>query len=85
LAEMVYSSFPAGWVGRRQEIEVGPMSGESNVELWLGAHGFESTPERVETILRVAKASSRVLSHDEIEKVLESAGWSGPRRLARGS
>lgn len=85
LAEMVYSSFPAGWVGRRQEIEVGPMSGESNVELWLGAHGFESTPERVEMILRVAKASSRVLSHDEIEKVLESAGWSGPRRLARGS
>lgn len=85
LAEMVYSSFPAGWVGRRQEIEVGPMSGESNVEFWLGAHGFESTPERVEMILRTAKASNRMLSDDEIEKVLESAGWSGPRRLARGS
>ena len=82
LAEMVYSSFPAGWVGRRQEIEVGPMSGESNVELWLASHGFESTPERVETILRAAKASPRVLSDDEIEKLLEADGRGWPRRLS---
>ena len=85
LAEMVYSSFPAGWVGRRQEIEVGPMSGESNVEFWLAANGFEATPERVELVLEAAKASSRVLSDDEIEKLLEGAGRSWPRRLARGT
>ena len=35
LADRVYSGVPAEMVGRHQEIEVGPMSGESNVVFWL--------------------------------------------------
>jgi 2-isopropylmalate synthase len=35
LADRVYSGVPADMVGRHQEIEVGPMSGESNVVYWL--------------------------------------------------
>ena len=35
LADRVYSGVPASLIGRRQEIEVGPMSGESNVVYWL--------------------------------------------------
>ena len=58
------------------------MSGESNVELWLASHGFESTPERVDVILQAAKASSRVLSDGEIEKLLEADGRGWPRRLS---
>ncbi len=81
LEEMVYSGFPASMVGRRQEIEVGPMSGESNVELWLQGHGYESTPERLAAVLQAAKASNRVLADDQIEKVLEGVGRSWPRRL----
>ena len=42
LVDAVYSGVPAGMVGREQEIEVGPMSGRSNVMFWLekrGLHG----------------------------------------------
>src|SRR5439155_24951178 len=46
LADRVYSGVPASWVGRRQTIEIGPMSGESNVIHWLEEQGIEPTPER---------------------------------------
>ena len=45
LADRVYSGVPASWVGRRQAIEIGPMSGESNVVFWLESHGIAPTPE----------------------------------------
>ena len=35
LADRIYSGVPAAMFGRRQEIEIGPMSGESNVAYWL--------------------------------------------------
>ena len=66
LADRVYSGVPAAWVGRRQEIEVGPMSGESNVIHWLEQHGVEPTPERVKAVFQMAKSVDRVLSGEEI-------------------
>ena len=39
LMDAVYSAFPASLVGREQEIEVGPMSGKSNVVFWLEQRG----------------------------------------------
>ena len=48
LADRVYSGVPAAMFGRQQEIEVGPMSGESNVVFWLEQRGIEPTPERVQ-------------------------------------
>src|SRR6266487_3065417 len=48
LADRVYSGVPADMVGRHQEIEVGPMSGESNVRYWLESRGIAATPERVQ-------------------------------------
>ena len=39
LADRVYSSVPASMIGCRQVIEVGPMSGESNVVYWLQERG----------------------------------------------
>ena len=35
LVDAVYSGVPASMVGREQEIEIGPMSGKSNVVFWL--------------------------------------------------
>ena len=35
LADRVYSGVPAGVFGKKQEIEIGPMSGMSNVRFWL--------------------------------------------------
>ncbi len=75
LADRVYSGVPASLVGRRQEIEVGPMSGESNVIWWLEQHGIEPTPERVRAVFEKAKSVNRVLADDEIRDVLShSAG-----------
>lgn len=70
LADRVYSGVPAGLVGRRQEIEVGPMSGESNVVFWLERHLIEPTPERVHAVFQRAKSVDRLLTDDEIRGVL---------------
>src|SRR3970282_754643 len=48
LTDAVYSGVPAQLVGRRQEIEVGPMSGKSNVLFWLERHGIEGDEDLVE-------------------------------------
>ncbi|HSL84656.1 MAG TPA: LeuA family protein [Thermoanaerobaculia bacterium] len=66
LADLVYSGVPAAMVGRRQEIEVGPMSGESNVVFWLRARGVEPAPELVKAVFRRAKDADRVLEEAEI-------------------
>ena len=72
LADRIYSGVPAGMVGRRQEIEVGPMSGESNVVYWLEHRGITPTPERVQAVFRRAKSVDRVLTDAEIHAVLDS-------------
>ncbi len=74
LADLVYSGVPASLVGRRQSIEVGPMSGESNVVYWLEEHGFEPKAEVVREIFRLAKASERVLGENEILGVCRRQG-----------
>jgi isopropylmalate/homocitrate/citramalate synthase len=72
LADRVYSGVPAAMVGRTQIIEVGPMSGLSNVQCWLGNHGLEARPELVEAIFRRAKESDRILSDEEIFAVVHT-------------
>jgi 2-isopropylmalate synthase len=72
LADRVYSGVPASLVGRRQEIEVGPMSGESNVVYWLRSRNIEPTPERVRAVFQRAKSVDRVLDEREIHAVLEA-------------
>jgi len=66
LADAVYSGVPASLVGRDQAIEIGPMSGRSNVIYWLERRGFEASEERVDRIFAKAKGSSTVLSEQEI-------------------
>jgi len=70
LADRIYSGVPAEMVGRRQEIEVGPMSGESNVVHWLESRSIEPTPERVQAVFQRAKNVDRVLLDEEIHTVL---------------
>jgi 2-isopropylmalate synthase len=71
LADRVYSSVPAAWVGRSQVIEIGPMSGASNVIHWLETRGYEARPDAVTAILDAAKQSRRLLSEDEILGILQ--------------
>ena len=71
LADAVYSGVPASLVGREQAIEIGPMSGRSNVVFWLERHGLEATDERVDRIFNEAKKSDAVLSEGEIAALLK--------------
>lgn len=70
LADRIYSGVPAGLIGRRQEIEVGPMSGESNVVYWLESRRIEPTRDRVQAVFQRAKSVDRLLTEDEIHAVL---------------
>jgi len=70
LADRVYSGVPAGEFGREQKIEVGPMSGLSNVEYWLSSRGLPVDEELVQTIFAKAKESNRLLEDEEIEQVV---------------
>ena len=72
LADRIYSGIPASMVGRSQEIEIGPLSGLSNVRAWLGAHGYDPTdPESLRVLFDAAKLSDHTLTHEEIRSLLE--------------
>lgn len=68
LANTIYSGVPAHWFGRRQSIELGPMSGASNVKFWLRDHNVAETDKLVEKLLQFAKQQSALMSE---EKILE--------------
>ena len=67
LADAVYSGVPAHLFGLQQIVEIGPMSGKSNVVHWLARHGIPETEELVNRIFEVAKQSPRVLTDDEVK------------------
>jgi 2-isopropylmalate synthase len=81
LADTVYSGVPARLVGRTQEIEVGPMSGKSNVVFWLERHGVPATDELVDRIFSRAKTSTTVLTEDQILREIEQARLYATTRL----
>jgi isopropylmalate/homocitrate/citramalate synthase len=73
LMDAVYASVPATLVGRVQEIDVGPMSGKSNVIYWLESRGLAATDDIVDRIFSAAKASKRTLTAEQIQKILNEA------------
>jgi 2-isopropylmalate synthase len=66
LTDAVYSGVPAHVFGMEQTIEIGPMSGKSNVVYWLERRGLAAAEPVVESIYRRAKTSDRVLTEAEI-------------------
>ena len=66
LADIVYSGVPAGEFGLEQVIEIGPMSGKSNVIYWLEKRGIEPSETLVNRIYERAKAAHGVLEEREI-------------------
>ena len=71
LADIVYSGVPAGEFGLEQVIEIGPMSGKSNVIYWLEKRGIEADETRVNKIYEYAKAAHGVLEENEIRQLLD--------------
>ena len=77
LANTVYSGVPSHVFGLEQVIDIGPMSGKSNVLFWLDRRGIPASEDVVESIYRRAKTSDHTLSEAEI---LECVGRAETRR-----
>jgi isopropylmalate/homocitrate/citramalate synthase len=66
LADSVYSGVPSHLFGLDQVIEIGPMSGKSNVLFWLERHKIPADEALVNRIFDAAKKSARVLTDEEV-------------------
>jgi 2-isopropylmalate synthase len=88
LADRVYSGVPASWTGRHQAIEIGPMSGASNVIYWLQSRGVEPEDGLVEHIFEAAKNSNRVFDEQSVWKMVKEYQGKGldgeANRTAKG-
>jgi 2-isopropylmalate synthase len=70
LVDAVYSGVPSALVGREQEVDIGPMSGRSNVVFWLQKRGLAASDQLIDRILSEAKKSDSVLAEESIERIL---------------
>ena len=77
LADRIYSGIPAEMVGRRQQVEIGPMSGQANVTYWLQEHGIEPSPELVQALFQRAKSATATLEEPEILALCREHGAAG--------
>ena len=73
LANTVYSGVPSQLFGMDQIIDVGPMSGKSNVLFWLERRSIPATDEVVDRIYARAKQSDHTLTEEEILECIEAA------------
>ena len=70
LMDAVYAAVPASLVGREQEIEIGPLSGKSNVIFWLERRGLAVNEELVDRIFSAAKKSNRTLTPEQVQNLV---------------
>jgi len=73
LANTVYSGVPSHVFGLEQVIDIGPMSGRSNIFYWLEHRGIPATDETVDRIFHRAKSSDHVLSEAEVLECIPTA------------
>jgi len=73
LANTVYSGVPSHVFGLEQVIEIGPMSGKSNIHFWLERRGIPDSDGIVDHIYQRAKASDHTLSEAEVLECVERA------------
>ncbi len=73
LANNVYSGVPAHYFGMEQVIEIGPMSGKSNVIFWLERRGLPVSEDVVDRIFQRAKTADRLLTDTEILECCQSS------------
>jgi len=71
LADAVYSGVPAHMIGKKQQIEIGPMSGQANVICWLKEREIPPTQPIVQRIMEQAKKADRPLTEEQIQTLIE--------------
>jgi 2-isopropylmalate synthase len=70
LVDAVYAAVPASLVGREQQIDIGPLSGRSNVIFWLERRGLPISDLVIERVLAAARASNRTLTEPQIRQIM---------------
>jgi len=79
-AGQVYSAIPASMLGRKQRIEIGPMSGASNVRFWLDRHfpSLQASDRKTAETMLMEKAqrSARIFSDQELTAFVVALGRS---------
>jgi 2-isopropylmalate synthase len=74
LADRVYSSVPAGTFGRKQTIDISPVSGLSNVKCWLEEHGYDPNDAALcDRLFAAAKTTDRTLTEAECHRLVSEA------------
>ena len=71
LANTVYSGVPSHVFGMEQVIDIGPMSGKSNVLFWLERRGLVASEDLVDRIYKRAKSSDHTLTEAEIMECVQ--------------
>ena len=69
LADRVYSGVPAGKFGLKQKIEIGPMSGKSNIVYWLKENNCKNDETTINKIFEAAKKSKKILTDEELHEL----------------
>jgi 2-isopropylmalate synthase len=73
LANSIYSGVPSHLFGLEQIIEIGPLSGRSNVIYWLERRGIPSSDELVDRVFASAKQAERVMTDAEVLSIVGAA------------
>ncbi len=73
LANSIYSGVPSHLFGLEQIIEIGPLSGRSNVVYWLESRSLPASDELVDRIFAAAKQAERIMTVQEIQAIIASA------------
>jgi 2-isopropylmalate synthase len=74
LADHIYSSIPAKELGIEQRIEIGPLSGKSNIKYFLEKNGIQN-PELLNVIWDEAKNSDATLTLQQLARILRKNGF----------
>jgi 2-isopropylmalate synthase len=72
LANSIYSGVPSHLFGLEQIIEIGPLSGRSNVIYWLEKRTILASDDLVDRIFAAAKQAERVMTDPEILAVIKA-------------
>jgi 2-isopropylmalate synthase len=80
LANSIYSGVPSHLFGLEQIIEIGPLSGRSNVTYWLEKRGIAASDELVDRIFAAAKQAQRIMTEQEIHAIIASAVAPAPAK-----
>ena len=72
LANSIYSGVPSHLFGLEQIIEIGPLSGRSNVIYWLEKRTILASDDLVDRIFAAAKQAERVMTDPEILAVINA-------------